>query len=409
MRRSIPIGIVVATVLAGCAGTESKPPLQIVIRDSGGVEILEYPAGFEADLPRWEVAAKPLVDIGERDEPGHDLDQVGGAVRLTDGRIVIINRGSNELRVFDSTGSFLHLIGRRGEGPGEFLSLGTLQRLPGDTLLVLDMQLRRTSLFLPSGQFVKSAGVMHVGERSYRTPVGRLGDGRFLGTEYPMMDYQETSGPVRREPYALVMLEANGAIADTLAVVPGFERYPGVASEGGRAFPTVKPVQFGRMSLHATDGNRIYVGTNDADGIRVYSADGTLRRILRNGTPPEPVTEAHRQQRIKENLARIARRGGSEQVKGEWRKNEEDARFAEVFPYYEQFLVGTDGSLWVELARRAEDEGRRYLVYDTAGKAIATVKSVDRVRPFDVGPDLVIGLWRDPDDVQHVRVYRVKR
>ena len=100
---------------------------------------------------------------------------------------------------------------------------------------------------------------------------------------------------------------------------------------------------------------------------------------------------------------------GSEQAKTEWRKNEEDARFAEVFPFYERLLVGKEGSLWVELARRAEDEGRRYVVYDSTGRAVATVQSVERVRPYEVGPDRIIGLWRDPDEVNHVRVYRVRR
>lgn len=396
-------------VFAACGGGETRVPQDAVVRDSGGIEIVDYPDGYEANLPRWTVASRPLLDIGAGDAPGHDLDQVGGATRLRDGRIVVLNRGSTELRVFDSTGGFLHAIGRRGQGPGEFASLDMMQRLSGDTLLVLDMQLRRVSLFTSSGQFVNSAAVVHVGERSYPMPIARLGDGRFLGTEYPMVEYRETSGPIRRENYALVLLDGNGTVLDTLAVIPGFERYPGVGREGGKEFPTVKTVQFGRMSLHVTDGIRVYVGTNDPDGIRVYDADGTVRRIIRSGTAPEPVTTADREQRIRENLARIARRGVSEQVKGEWRKNEEDARFAEVFPSYERLLVGTDGSLWVELARRTEDQGRRYIVYDSTGRAIVTVKAPDRIRPFEVGPGEIIGLWRDGDEVSHVRVYAIKR
>lgn len=407
-RTTLTFGL--ALLAFGCGGAESQLPEQVTARDSSGVEIVEYPAGYESDLPVWEVAAKPVVDIGERDDPGHDLHQVGGAARLSDGRIVVVNRGSSELRVFDSTGTFLHAIGRRGEGPGEFLSLGTLQRLEGDSLIVFDSQLRRASLFSPSGLLVSSGSVMeHRRDSSYVLAAARLGDGRYLGTEYRIWDFRETSGPVRREPFALVLLDKTGVVLDTLAVIPGYESYPAVGREGGHEFPTIKPLEFGRTSVHVSDANRIFVGTNEPDGIRVYDSDGSLRRIIRIGKPPESVTEAHRQQRIEENLARIARQGMSEQVKGEWRKNAEDARFAEVFPYYERLLVGTDGSLWVELSRRSADEGRRYVVYDSAGRAVATVQSVDRVRPYDVGPDFVIGLWRDPDEVNHVRVYRVKR
>jgi hypothetical protein len=65
-----------------------------------------------------------------------------------------------------------------------------------------------------------------------------------------------------------------------------------------------------------------------------------------------------------------------ERQRAEWRKNEEDPVFAETFPFYER-LIGTDGSLWVECARRTEDEGCRYVVYDSS--AIATVQCPDRV------------------------------
>ncbi len=28
-----------------------------------------------------------------------------------------------------------------------------------------------------------------------------------------------------------------------------------------------------------------------------------------------------------------------------------------------------------------------------------------RFSPLDIGPDFVLGLWRDADDVEHVRMY----
>ena len=63
--------------------------------------------------------------------------------------------------------------------------------------------------------------------------------------------------------------------------------------------------------------------------------------------------------------------------------------------------------MWLERPRHYDDEGRRFVVYDTTGKAIATVRCADRMRPYQVGPQEIIGLWRDADDVEHVRVYKV--
>jgi hypothetical protein len=45
--------------------------------------------------------------------------------------------------------------------------------------------------------------------------------------------------------------------------------------------------------------------------------------------------------------------------------------------------------------RRYEDERRRFVVFDSGGRAIATVRCPDRMRPYQVGPTEVIGL-NDP-------------
>jgi len=49
------------------------------------------------------------------------------------------------------------------------------------------------------------------------------------------------------------------------------------------------------------------------------------------------------------------------------------------------------------------------VVFDSTGHAIAKVQCPARMRPYVVGPDVIIGMWRDEDDVQHVRVYRIRK
>jgi hypothetical protein len=246
-------------------------------------------------------------------------------------------------------------------------------------------------------------------ERSYVGVVASLSDGRLLGAQNRFSDMRETSGPVRRDPFAVGVIAADGTGFDTLVVAPGSDVFPAVGREGGRSFPTVHSLNFGRTLVLATDGTRIYVGTNEPAGIRVYQPNGRMIRLIRSLSPPEPVTEEHRQQRRRETLAGFERSRASEQIKAEWRQNQEGAKYAAVFPDYERLLVGTDGTLWQERARRAADEGRRYIVYDSTGKAIAAVQCPDRFRPYEVGPTEIIGLWRDSDEVHHVRVYKVTR
>src|SRR5687768_1740535 len=97
-----------AGLTLGC-GDRAAPaqPGAVTVRDSAGIRIVEHPAGYEAGLPVWDARGEPVVDIGGGEDPEQDLDLVRGAVRLSDGRIVVANTGSGELRVFDRAGRFL--------------------------------------------------------------------------------------------------------------------------------------------------------------------------------------------------------------------------------------------------------------------------------------------------------------
>lgn len=193
-------------------------------------------------------------------------------------------------------------------------------------------------------------------------------------------------------------------VLDTVIVVPSQEVFPAIGSEGGSEFPTIRSLQFGRTSDFSTNGIHIVIGTNEAGGIRMFDAQKRLVRVVRSATPAEPLSEGVRKLREQEELARLQR--APEPMKAAWMKY---LRFATMLPQHERVMIGTDGSLWMEKPRHYADEGRRFVVYDTAGKAIAMVRCPERIRPYQVGPREVIGLWRDPDDVEHVRVYAMVR
>jgi len=71
------------------------------------------------------------------------------------GRIYVADVGQAHITVFDSAGRYLHTIGRRGSGPGEFNQPMQMGVRPGDTLLVFDVGLRRLSEFAPDGRFLR--------------------------------------------------------------------------------------------------------------------------------------------------------------------------------------------------------------------------------------------------------------
>jgi hypothetical protein len=108
----------------------------------------------------WTLSDDPLLEIGVRaGEDHYELHNAWGSVRLDDGRIVVANAGSQELRFYDEEGSFLSSVGQNGEGPGEFRNPSRLRKAGGDTLLVWDERLWRISYFNPEGEFLGASQV----------------------------------------------------------------------------------------------------------------------------------------------------------------------------------------------------------------------------------------------------------
>jgi hypothetical protein len=90
------------------------------VRDSAGVRIVENARPVWAPAEALRLSLSPALVIGTRPEPSYELSRVAGAARLSDGRIVIADGGSLQLRFFDSQGVFSNAVGGPGEGPGEF-------------------------------------------------------------------------------------------------------------------------------------------------------------------------------------------------------------------------------------------------------------------------------------------------
>ena len=150
MSKVIPV-LFVATAFAACA--EQPPPRTAVVRDSASVRIVEHPPSFAADT--WHLAPAPSLIIGA-EEGANSLDRVEGAHQLSDGRVVVANRGTRQLKYFDAQGNLLHNVSREGEGPGEMSWISWSVTCGTDSVYVWDPSLARLSVFDPSGGFARS-------------------------------------------------------------------------------------------------------------------------------------------------------------------------------------------------------------------------------------------------------------
>jgi outer membrane protein assembly factor BamB len=127
-----PFALAFAVAILAC-GVDSDGSTEV--RDSSGIRIIESP-DLPPDSDTWQLDSIPALTIGDETRgEAHIFSGIGGAVRMSDGRIAVADQRAAEVRVFEESGELVTRFARRGEGPGEFGFIVGLYLLPGDTLV----------------------------------------------------------------------------------------------------------------------------------------------------------------------------------------------------------------------------------------------------------------------------------
>jgi hypothetical protein len=406
---------------AGCGGGSASPGGGApVTRDSAGVQIVENAAPKWADGAGWTIADSATLDIGGGGNPETELSQVVAAVRLADGRVAVAPAVGNAIRIFDPTGKLAQTIGRAGAGPGEFQSITGLWRGPGDSLLVSDMMLQRLTVLDPAAGFVRSFSLggqsgfapSQRGQVGMAFPQGRLADGTVIGMRMAFGINDQREGNVR-DTIALIRYGADGAAKDTLAKFPGIEMTQMAMTFGNQTVNAPTPVPLGRNTIFGVAADRFFVATNERWEVEARNPDGSLQRLIRVASEPTPVTEAaiaaHRLEQIEQMEGAPQFRSIPEQFKKQFVDRINTAKYPPTMPWIAGLFPVSDGSLWVEEQIVPGNEQRRYAVFDPSGALLGRVTAPSRLRVVSVYQDVVVGVWRDPDDVEHVRIHPIKR
>ena len=126
------------TALAGCADSPQPDASNEALVDVERVE--PFSAGFE------------LVDsIVLEQRPDAPIVRVSGLARRDDGILALADVSEGNVKLFAPDGRLHRILGRKGQGPGEFIAPRHLAFDPDGRLLVVDGQLGRLSRFTPDG------------------------------------------------------------------------------------------------------------------------------------------------------------------------------------------------------------------------------------------------------------------
>lgn len=382
-------------LMAAAACADASPDTTVAtVRDSSGIEIVEnVPAAADAVCG---LVDPPGVEIGSTaGDEAQQLYRVFDATRLSDGRIAVVNQGSDEIRVYDASGAFLHAFGRAGQGPGEFRRVRRIWRLRGDTLLVGDYRPWRFSTFTSEGEFLGSVEPAPLYVNSPAAVVV-LDDGGSIIAQDCCFD--PSPGFHLRYLHA-VRHAASGELVDTIGSWPD-GRWGEVGTEEVQliSYPLFEP-----GARLAGSGDRIVVGDGSEADLEVRDGTGRLVRRIRWREEDREVTsadvDAFRRSRLDRAESPSARRFAEAAVG-------EHVPVNDRFPAFSALTMSEDGEVWVKRYRRPRDSGSdQWLVFSADGRFRCHAQTPAGLEVYEIGPDYVLAGWRDELDVEHVLLF----
>lgn len=213
-------------VVASChAGEPDGPPFETF--DSAGVVITESSRPLWAPHEAWSLSAEPELTIGARDgDERYVFTGVRGVRRLPDGRVAVLDAGSNRVRLYDPSGVHLLDFGGEGDGPAEFRSSQYLG-LDGDELVVFEAIGGNRTWWSPDGQLLRASGAFASDDRASGTliMVGAMADGTGVGVRDGPAGLPAHDVGLNRRPWSVWTFDLTGQVSDSLLEVPGAEDY----------------------------------------------------------------------------------------------------------------------------------------------------------------------------------------
>lgn len=367
----------------------------------------DNPPVWGADLGLVEEIRIGVLD-GDED---YTLGRVVDVAVQPDGTIWIADALAHGIRRYDQQGRFIDILGRSGEGPGEFSTITGLERLPDGRMAAWDGNLARVSLFKSDGTVDKvfPLPLMVARMRGNIAEIFRADD---LGRLYIFSPFLLPNDAAQ---FGWMQVDTSGAVLDTIP-------FPDAQTEG----PTggFKLYPFGRMGAFSVvtrgalspDG-QLVMARNSRYALNRPRSDGSILRIERSW---DPVSVNRQEREEREALIAASQRG-----------TQQGASIPDRKPPFWAFWVDHESRIWVarhapavripesdeersrrEVTRAPPSEWWEPLVLDVIspdGRYLGTVRIEDHQTDLRVARGRTIWVIEQGEfDEQYVVRYRIE-
>lgn len=355
-----------------------------------------------APLPAQEIVSLPAADqllqadlqdvyrIGGVD--GEAWETFGGIDGLAfddEGKLYVFDGPSLQIVVVNPEGAFVHMIGKKGEGPGEFRSAaGASFAVLGDGRVVVYEMVRKTfQLFGPAGGFERTVPLPPDGSFMVRIPgLQATAEGEVISTG-TVARFMRGEGGLSSESAAFVeRFVLDGEEADSEAVAEAWQ-------------PDSELALAPELFAAALPNGGVAFSDSSAYAIKIApSGDANaLSRVLTRPFQPASVTDrvrdAHRQDLLAQadRMERTAERAGLSGLAAMGiafiRQEAEDAEFYHEFPVVGGLKTGWERVIWVQRNGDLPGEDGPIDLLTADGRYMGTLAPGSLSMPDAFGPD----------------------
>ncbi len=331
------------------------------------------------------------------------------------GALVVASGAERALRFVDAAGGRVTTVGRSGEGPGEFRTLGP-HGWNADTLWVLDPTLQRISSFTSNGKFlgVRKAPFPLLPPPGTPDPslfvlpelLGRSQDGESFvrvsirrGASIPQW---AATVPVGGRP--ILRVGADGQVKRMIGWSAP-DHCVATATTTGGEFQLSQPFCMNERPIMQEDGHAPVLARGIAGGagqcaVQLWALEpeggrGSVRRVTMPATPvPARVADSTR--------TAYLGRAPTPQIADVMRKILEVPK---VFPCVRTVIIGITGDLWLQ--PWGDDAMSRWLLVSSGKPGIRAVSLPLAFRGISANATGIIGVEADADGSESVVRYRV--
>jgi len=334
-------GISILFFIMSFSCQKQKSGWQGTVEEENGIKVVRNPA--EPYYGELTVELEEDLAVGSLEDENYSFYRIGGIAVDSQGNLFVVDIGNQRIQKYDRDGNYLQTIGRKGQGPGEFMS-------PYDIVLdekgyIYVSEGMKMHVIDPKGNSIKDIVLSNFIMGYSIDPEGNIIAYGFVRAE-------------RAQNFGIMLINPEGKITKTVAEYPGTS----MVSRKGTMF-NFSHSYTSQLSFSPIEKKGIAYGYGLEYKLIVTDFSGETSLIIKKDEPSQSISRREKDKIIDDTLEST-----TDDEHGRWPRDvvEEGANFPDHRPFFNGIVSDDIGRMYVRRLKSVLDE-RKEAEFDIFG------------------------------------------